>query len=106
MTRAMRLFAAASLLVFAGLIWLAGALAAAADGPCGLREMFLEQLADRRGEKAVVAGIDVNGSVMELLTNAETGTWSMLVTSPDGMTCLVVVGEALEIARSPPGDPA
>jgi predicted methyltransferase len=101
-----RPFAAASLMLAAAFLWTAAALAALADAPCGPREMFIEQLADRYGEGTAVTGIDANGSVMEILANSGTGTWTMILTTPEGVTCLVVVGEALEIARSPPGDPA
>ena len=45
------------------------------------------------------------GSLVEVLTDAKGGTWTIIVTSPEGMSCLVLSGEGwqakLQIAQEP-----
>lgn len=40
-------------------------------------------------------GLHPNNTMMELYASAETGTWTITITAPDG-TCVVAVGQAYE----------
>ena len=74
-------------------IALLAASAAAAQSVCGTREDLLKQLAAEYQEAPVGVGLASNGSVVELLTSTG-GTWTLMVTRPDGPTCLIGTGEA------------
>lgn len=68
---------------------------AAAQTICGERGDFLTQLSKRHGETPSSIGLSSSGQVLEVLTSKE-GTWTILMTSPQGKTCLVAAGEAWE----------
>lgn len=80
-----------SLMLTAALI--AAGSSAAAETLCGSRETVLKQLASEYQEAPVGIGLASNGAVVELLTS-RSGTWTILVTSPRGSTCLMGTGEA------------
>jgi hypothetical protein len=69
--------------------------AAFAQGQCGQRTAIVAQLAERYGETARVTGLAQN-SVMEVYASAETGSWTITVTMPDGTMCLVAAGQGFE----------
>ena len=45
-------------------------------------------------------GLASNGAVIELYT-ADTGTWTMLITKPGGVTCVMGSGEGWEAVLEP-----
>lgn len=63
---------------------------------CGQREFVLERLADRYGESRQSIGLGANNQVVEVFASLETGTWTITVTTPAGMTCLVASGQSFE----------
>ena len=63
---------------------------------CGPREMVVERLATSYGETRQSMGLGANNSVVEVFASSETGTWTITVTSPNGLTCLVASGQAFE----------
>lgn len=70
--------------------------AAQSMGHCAKRELVLGQLAERYGETRRGMGIAANNSVMEMFAATDTGTWTITVTMPNGMTCLVASGQGFE----------
>jgi hypothetical protein len=66
---------------------------AAAQSVCGTRDTLLKQLSKEYQEAPVGVGLASNGAVVELLTSAG-GTWTLMVTRPNGTTCLIGTGEA------------
>jgi len=44
-------------------------------------------------------GLASSGSVVEVLTNEKGASWSIIVTMPTGVTCLVASGEGWEALR-------
>lgn len=73
---------------------------------CGARTTVIERLAERYGESRQSIGMAPEGRVVEVFASLETGTWTITVTLPNGMTCLVASGqsyEALEEALQPTG---
>lgn len=64
--------------------------------PCGARDRVLERLAEGYGESRQAVGLGANNSVVETFANTETGTWTITVTMPTGMTCLVASGQSYE----------
>jgi hypothetical protein len=76
---------------------------------CAPRDTVVAYLADRYGESRQSIGIAAGYAVMELYASGETGTWTVTVTLPDGMMCLVASGSSFEtVAEAPvkPGDDA
>lgn len=63
---------------------------------CAPRAIVLERLADQYGESRQGIGLAQQGSVMELFASGETGTWTITVTMPNGLTCLVASGQSFE----------
>ncbi|WP_238364087.1 hypothetical protein [Mesobacterium pallidum] len=76
-------------------ILLAGA-ATAQGRACGPRDAVVERLASKYGESRQSMGLGANNAVMEVFASSETGTWTITVTMPDGMMCLVASGQAYE----------
>ena len=63
---------------------------------CGPRELVVTRLAEGYGETRQSMGLGANNAVIEVFASDESGTWTILVTSPNGMTCLVASGQAFE----------
>lgn len=73
---------------------------------CAPRPAVIERMAAEYGEVLHGAGLSQNGAVIEVYASPETGTWTIVVTTPTGLTCVVAVGEAWSrIKLVPVGDP-
>ncbi|MFT4784209.1 MAG: hypothetical protein ACI9IV_001952 [Paracoccaceae bacterium] len=64
---------------------------------CGEREKIVDRLAEGYGETRQSIGLGANNAVIEVFASAETGTWTITVTSANGVTCLVASGQAFEM---------
>lgn len=63
---------------------------------CGLRDSIVERL--KIGYKESEAGYGLTGSgMMAELFVSETGSWTIIVTRPDGISCLVAAGHSWEM---------
>ncbi|MFQ6017483.1 MAG: hypothetical protein ACE5KF_04750 [Kiloniellaceae bacterium] len=78
---------------------------AIAQPQCDRRDSVLDLLAQRYAEAPVAAGVTAQGSLIEVLTDAKGGTWTIIVTSPRGVSCVVFSGEGWrrleQIAQDP-----
>ena len=63
---------------------------------CAERHKALTHLAGKFAETPVAMGLASNGSILEVLTSSAGESWSILVTLPNGMTCLIASGEHWE----------
>ncbi len=72
------------------------ALGRARQQPCGPHGQILRALAERWGESPAGMGIVANGFVVEFVTNAVTGSFTVVITRPGGVTCVVMAGENWE----------
>ena len=63
---------------------------------CAPREVVVERLAEKYGESRQAIGIGQQGMVMETFASAESGSWTITVTMPTGMTCLMASGQSFE----------
>lgn len=61
--------------------------------PCDARDSVLALLANRYSEAPVALGVTGHGSLVEVLTDAGGTTWTILVTAPNGTSCIVLTGE-------------
>ena len=64
--------------------------------PCGDGADIIAHLEKDWGEGPEVVALDASGRMVRILVNPDTGTWSMLLTAPNGLTCLVSHGSAWE----------
>ncbi len=60
---------------------------------CDERTKVLRLLSDKYKEAPVAIGVTNNGGLVEVLSAGKGGTWSIIVTTPQGMSCLVAAGE-------------
>ena len=79
-----------------GIMVLAAQQVQAQTSNCAPRPDVLQRLAETYGETRRGIGMARQGAVMEVFTSDETGTWTITVTLPNGLTCLVAAGEAYE----------
>lgn len=63
---------------------------------CGQRTAVVERLAQQYGETRQSVGIGSNNSMVEVYASDETGSWTILVTMPSGLSCLVASGQSFE----------
>lgn len=67
--------------------------AAQTRAPCAAHGDLAEQLGDRFDEQPVARGLASNGTVMEVFSTRDGGSWTMVVTMPNGTSCVVAAGE-------------
>ncbi len=77
----------------AGFALLASTAMAQAQPQCNQRDNVLELLAKKYKETPIAAGVTNTGGLVEVLTDHKSGTWTIIVTTPQGMSCLVAAGE-------------
>lgn len=84
-------------LTAASVAYLVATNSAAAQGRnCAPRERVVERLAEGYGESRQSIGMGANNAVVEVYASAETGSWTITVTQPNGVTCLVASGQQFE----------
>ena len=54
---------------------------------------MVEHLAKKFHEAQVAIGVTGKGALVEVLTTKDGNTWSILMTNPNGLSCLVASGE-------------
>ena len=76
--------------------------AGAEAGPaCGKRDDVLAQLSERYHEAPVGIGVAGNGGLIELLTASTGSTWTLIITVPNGPTCLLAAGQDWQAHQTP-----
>ena len=63
---------------------------------CESRTAVLDFLSTRYSEAPVAMGLSRDGGVVEILTLGPGSTFTIIVTSPDGLTCMVAAGDSWE----------
>lgn len=74
--------------------------------PIVSREDTIKRLADQYSETLRFMAINQAGSVVEGFVS-ESGSWTLILTTPNGVSCFAAGGEAFEFVMAPPviGDP-
>lgn len=71
---------------------------------CAERTAILKHLAEKYTETPVALGLANNGGVLETLVSKGGDSWTIIITMPNGATCMVAAGENWEkIPRVPSG---
>ncbi len=66
---------------------------AAAQSTCNQREDVIGHLAKKYGEAPVALGVTNKGGLVEVLTTGDGNTWTIIVSQPNGTSCMVAAGE-------------
>ena len=95
------------LLIGVSLIWTgiskADAQTARSPQNCGPRDAVLKRLAKSYGEVQQSQGLGANNAIIEVFASSTTGSWTITVTMPTGLTCLVASGQAYKsLAKNDP----
>lgn len=61
---------------------------------CADRKLIVDRLSTKYGETRQSAGLNQNNGMVEVFASSDTGTWTILVTMPNGMSCLMAAGKA------------
>lgn len=65
---------------------------------CGPRDHVVARLVERHGESRQSIGLGGINQVVEVFASLEIGTWTIIVTLPNRMTCRGASGQAFEAA--------
>ncbi len=79
--------------------------AAFAAPQCNSRDKVLELLSETYSEAPVAVSVTNNGGLVEVLSTGDGNTWSIIITSPQGMSCLVAAGESWRLIERIAMDP-
>ena len=82
-------------LIFIGIAPPVQAQAAYFTGFCADRDDAVKRLQQRYGERQVAVGLTSRGALLELLATRTGSSWSVLMTNPNGRSCLIVFGSDL-----------
>ncbi len=66
---------------------------ALAQSRCSPRSDVIGHLAKKYGEALVAIGVTNKGGLVEVLTSSDGGTWTIILTTPQGTSCFVAAGE-------------
>lgn len=82
-------------------MFIAWAFPVEAQTVCGDRDEIVARLQSGYQERASAIGLSGNGGVVELW-KSEKGSWTLLLTRPGGVSCLMAAGEHWQaVARAP-----
>lgn len=66
---------------------------AAQPANCNQRVEIVRHLATVYAETPVALGTATNGGVVELFISKDGRSWTLIVTAPDGVACMIAAGE-------------
>jgi hypothetical protein len=66
-----------------------------ANGMCGKRVDFIKALTDKYQESGKALGIAGQVNLVEVFAS-KAGTWTILVTTPEGKSCIIAAGNSWE----------
>jgi len=70
--------------------------ALAQSAACSTRDEVLKRLSSEYSEAPVAMGIASNGGVVEFLSAPAGQSWTIILTLPSGLSCLIAAGESWE----------
>lgn len=60
---------------------------------CDQRAKVIGHLAQKYQEAPVAIGVTTSGGIVEVLTSGDGSTWTIILSNPNGTSCLVAAGE-------------
>ena len=73
--------------------------------PCHKAEEIAKQLTARYSEAPVAFGLQSNGTLLQVYASQEKGTWTVVSTTPTGLSCIVAAGKTWETLPRIKSDP-
>lgn len=61
---------------------------------CGPHKDVVAQLAIKYSEQPVAVGVSESGQLIEILAHQDGSTWTVIATTPQGLSCILIAGEA------------
>lgn len=61
--------------------------------PCGNRELITDRLGDSFHEAQLGIGLQSDNRLIEIWSSTESGSWTILLTRPDGASCVLASGQ-------------
>ena len=83
---------AATLAGLAAAFLMAATATASAQSACLPHNKLVDLLDGRYAEKRVAAGLENSGRLFEVFSSTDGATWTMVVTTPDGDSCVIAAG--------------
>lgn len=74
--------------------------------PCFRQAEVARQLERAYAEVPVSLGLEANGNLLQLYKSADSATWTIVSTSPDGVACVLAAGRNWETLTPKRVDPA
>ena len=71
---------------------------------CAERDRILAFLDRNFEEKPTAVGVTADGQLLEVLSNPS-GSWTLVLTRPGGISCMISSGQGWRQKRLPPKDP-
>jgi hypothetical protein len=68
---------------------------AVAQAICGNHNLVIDNLQQAYAEAPISMGVTSGGAVIEVFASAE-GTWTLVITQPNGVSCLIAAGQDWE----------
>jgi len=75
--------------------------ASAQPAVCLERDQLAAALDGRYSEKPIAVGLDLGGKILEIFASADGETWTMIMTSPEGTSCVIAAGEKWLLSDEP-----
>lgn len=72
---------------------------AIAQPTCADHDTIVARLVEHFGERRQSVGLDQDNALVEIFASMETGSWTMTMTRPGGLTCLVAAGQGFQHLR-------
>ena len=72
--------------------------------PCGERYTILKALKQQYDEQRTAFGVTADGRLLEVVVSPR-GSWTILLTRPGGLTCLVTSGDGWQQIVEPRDEP-
>lgn len=63
-----------------------------AEKACGHRDKIVGQLSAKYQESHRASGLETDTKMVEIWTSKDSGTWTILVTNANGITCVAAAG--------------
>lgn len=74
--------------------------------PCAPATEIMKQLSSKYDEAPVAFGLQSNGNLLQVYSSNTKGTWTVVTTTPGGLSCVVAAGRNWESLSVLTGEPA
>ena len=79
--------------------------ASAQSSVCLKRTDLAQALDGKYSEKQIAAGLDNGGKLLEVFASDDGATWTMIMTTAEGTSCVIAAGEKWLTSINSPSDP-